>query len=377
MRALRVAMVCPYSLSRPGGVQGQVLGLARALRAAGHEAAVLAPVDGTAEVEGLEGEELVSLGRSVALPANGSVAPVSLSPRAALRAISAVRAGGFDVLHFHEPLAPGPGYACLFRCSQPKVGTFHRAGAGAAYRVLGPLARWAAGHLDVRCAVSPEAMSTAFGALGGSYEVVGNGVELERFSTAVPWATKGPTVMFVGRHERRKGLGVLLDAWDRISGEARRGAPAGEGATLWVVGEGPQTAELRRRHPPGPGLEWLGRIGDEDLASRMAGAHLLCAPAIAGESFGMVLVEAMAARTAVVASDIPGYSFVGASHASLVPPGEREALAGALSAGLADARSGTGTCAPEALDAAFDRARHWSMEALAARYVGLYGALVD
>ena len=138
---MRVALLCPYSLSRPGGVQSQVVGLARALRSAGHEAVVLAPADGPLEVPGLGAGSLVALGRSVPVPANGSVAPVSLSPLSAVRAVRAVRAGGFDVLNIHEPLAPGPGYGCLLACAEPKVGTFHRADAGFSYRAFGVAAR--------------------------------------------------------------------------------------------------------------------------------------------------------------------------------------------------------------------------------------------
>jgi len=354
-------------------VQGQVVGLADSLRSLGHEAVVLAPADGPLDLPRLVPHGVVPLGRSIPVPANGSVAPVTLSPLAAVRAVRAVRAGGFDVLHLHEPLAPGPGYGCLLACGEPKVGTFHRAGVGLAYRALAPAARWAAGRLDVRCAVSPEAASTASGAIGGSYEVVGNGVEIERFSGAEPWSTEGPTVIFVGRHERRKGLGVLLDAWDRLTGE-EAAAPR---STLWVVGQGPETEDLRRRHRCGPGLEWLGRIGDEELASRLAGADLLCAPALGGESFGVVLVEAMAARTAVVASDLPGYAFVARGHALLVPPDDPVALAGALERGLSDAAAGTGLCAPETLDAALDHAQRWSMQALASRYVGIFEALLS
>ncbi len=164
---MRVALLCPYSLSRPGGVQGQVLGLARALGALGHEALVLAPTDGPVEIRGLAPPDVVSLGRSVPVRANGSVAPVSLDPVAAGRAVWRLRTSAVDVVHLHEPLAPGAGYACLVLCPQPRVGTFHRAGASTAYRLLGPLARWAADRLDVRCAVSPEARATAAEALGG------------------------------------------------------------------------------------------------------------------------------------------------------------------------------------------------------------------
>lgn len=377
---MRVALVCPYSLSRPGGVQGQVTALARELHAAGHEAVVLAPADGPVEVPGLEASDLVLLGRSLPVPANGSVAPVSLDPRAVVKAVRAVRQGGFNVLHIHEPLAPGPAYGCLLVCEQPKVGTFHRAGAGIAYRILGLPARLLARRLDARCAVSPEASVTARSVLRGSYEVVGNGVEVERFEKATPWPTSGPTVFFVGRHERRKGLSILLEAWEGVTQNGARAAGAeggGDGPTLWVASEGPETADLRLRFPPRPGLEWLGRISDEELASRLAGAHVLCAPSLGGESFGMVIAEAMAARTAVVASDIPGYAYVAGSHAVLVPPGNVGSLEVALRRALDDARSSSGLSSPEALGAAQERARTWSMKSLAWRYVSIYESVLS
>jgi phosphatidyl-myo-inositol alpha-mannosyltransferase len=361
---VRVALLCPYSLSRPGGVQGQVLGLASALVEAGHEAVVLAPCDDDTEVPGLAPHALVRLGGSLSLPANGSVAPVALSPVAARRAVRAVRGGRFDVLHLHEPLAPGPGYACLVACSLPKVGTFHRAGASIAYRLLGPLARAMAGRLAARCAVSEEAWATAQHALGGSYDIIGNGIDLERFASAPPWPAPGPTVMFVGRHEERKGLGVLLDAASRLE--------PGTELTVWIAGDGPDTEWLRRRHPPSARLQWLGRIGDDELASRLAGAHALCAPSLRGESFGVVLLEAMAARAAVVASDLPGYAAVASGHGALVAPGDVAALARTLQAVAADAATGTGWCAPGALDAAFAHASQWAMPAVAQRYVAVY-----
>ena len=365
---MRVALVCPYSLSRPGGVQGQVLGLARALEVLGHSTLVLAPADGPVDAPGLA-SEVVVLGRSLALPANGSVVPVSLGPLAAARAVRVIGDNAVDLVHLHEPLAPGAGYACLLRCSQPLVGTFHRAGSSTAYRLLGPLARWAAGRLDVRCAVSPAAMTTAVDALGGTYEIVGNGVEVDRFARGPAWPTVGPTVLFVGRHERRKGLGVLLDAFARLG--------RGPAATLWVVGQGPETDELRARSAGDGRVQWLGPVDDDELAARLRGAHVLCAPSLGGESFGMVLLEAMAARTAVVASDIPGYAFVAGAHARLVVPGAPGALAVALEAAVADAQAGTGASSPDALDLAFAHASTWSMTRLAERYAGIYQGLLS
>jgi phosphatidylinositol alpha-mannosyltransferase len=171
-------------------------------------------------------------------------------------------------------------------------------------------------------------------------------------------------VLFVGRHEKRKGLEVLLEAAHRLPGE-----PA---VTMWVAGEGPDTERLRRRYPPGDRLVWLGRVDDDQLAARLAGAHVLCAPSLGGESFGVVLLEAMAARTAVVASDLPGYRAVVGSHGVLVAPGDGTAWARALADAVSDAATGTGRCAPGALDAALAHAERWSMAEVAARYAAVY-----
>ncbi|MHB8682107.1 MAG: glycosyltransferase family 4 protein [Acidimicrobiales bacterium] len=360
---MRVAVVCPYSLSAPGGVQGQALGLAGALRRAGHHAVVLAPLDGELAVPGLPADAVIGLGRSIPVPANGSVAPLGLTPASSVRAWRAIARGRFDVVHLHEPLAPGPTWAALAR-PEPKVGTFHRAGLGRGLRLAAPLARRAASRLSARCAVSEEARATARALAGGDYDIIGNGVELARFTDAVPWPAPGPTVLFVGRHEHRKGLAVLLEAFARVG-------PA-LGAHLWVSGQGPDTAALRSRFRSVANVEWLGRVDDDTLAARLAGASVLCAPSLGGESFGIVLVEAMAARTAVVASDIPGYRAVVGDSATLVAPGDAAALAAALTTALSDAAAGTGGSAPRALDAAAARAARWSMDAIAAQYVGEY-----
>lgn len=350
---MRIALVCPYSLNRPGGVQGQVTGLARALRALGHEAPVLGPCDGSPP------EGVVALGRSVPLSANGSVAPLSLSPICAGRTVLALDRGAFDVVHLHEPLCPGPTLASLVFSRRPMIGTFHRAGASAAYALFRPAVTRLARRLALRCAVSPDARSTAAKAIGGDYQLVFNAVDAGRFAEARPWPTTGPTVFFIGRHEPRKGLDVLLDALPSLPQDVR----------LWVAGDGPQTPQLKARAGGDHRVEWLGRIDDEEAASRLRGAHVLCAPSVRGESFGVVLLEAMAAQTPVVASDIPGYRHVAEAdhHALLVPPGDAAALAQALRRVLDDS-----VLAKELVRAGESRAAELSMERLARRYVGLY-----
>ncbi|HEX4218005.1 MAG TPA: glycosyltransferase family 4 protein [Acidimicrobiales bacterium] len=363
---LRVAMVCPYSLSRPGGVQGQVVGLARALDARGHQATVFAPLDDPRDAP--SDVTLVVTGQSVSLPANGSVAPVSVSPRAVHRALAALRAGHVDVVHVHEPFSPGLPYGILaVREIAPLVATFHRSGGSLFYSMLRPLTTSLARRkFAVRCAVSEAARQTAHAALGGEYVVLFNGVEVDRYAGAVPWPTDGPTVLFLGRHEERKGLGVLLDAFDRLVD------PAAASPTLWVAGDGPDTDALRRRYPDSRHVHWLGVLTEEDKLRRLAGADVLCAPSLGGESFGMVLLEAMAAGTPVVASDIPGYRDAAGGRARLVPPGDASALSSAIRDLLTPVVGVDAERREQGRADGAARAREWSMDRLARRYEALY-----
>lgn len=354
---MHVAQVCPYSLSVPGGVQGQVLALARRLRRQGHDVTVLGPCDGPPPEPGIR-----PLGRSLPLVANGSVAPIAPDLSCALRTIAALRDGGFDVVHLHEPMVPGPTLTALLYTDRPVVGTFHRSGASAAYAAFGPLLhRWAA-RLDVRCAVSREAQATAEAAVGGPFRLLFNGVETEPFAKATPWPAAGPTVFFIGRHEPRKGLAVLLEAVSLIPGELR----------VWVAGEGPQTDELKARWSGDPRIEWLGRINDEEKAARMKGAGVVCAPSLHGESFGVVLLEAMAAGTPVVASDLPGYRNAARPDVDglLVPPGDAGALAAALRRVMEDR-----ALVDRLVAAGEARSAEMSMERLATIYSGIYTSL--
>jgi phosphatidylinositol alpha-mannosyltransferase len=351
---VRIGLVCPYSLTFPGGVQGQVVGLARSLRTLGHEVRVLAPSDGPPPDSGV-----TPLGRSVPFAANGSVAPIAPDLPAALRTIRALRDEDFDVVHAHEPAVPGPCMVSTLVKTAPLVGTFHAAGVSGAYRWLGPGVRWLVGHLDVRCAVSEDARRLAEASLGGRYEVLYNGIEVDRFAKATPWPTEAKTILFVGRHDERKGLAVLLDALPLLPDDVR----------VWVVGSGPQTSALQARVKDDPRVEWLGRIDDDERNERLRGADVFCAPSLGGESFGVVLLEAMAAGTPIVASNLPGYAAVARPdrEAILVPPADAPALAAAVGRVL-----GEPATAAALAEAGRARAEDLSMDNLAARYVELY-----
>lgn len=354
-------MLSPYSLSRPGGVQGQVFGLSRALRRLGHEVTILGPQDQDARVED---EEMVVVGRPIGVRSNGSVAPVTISPLVARRTERYVRHHDFDVVHLHEPLAPMASYGLLLSDPLPMVGTFHRAGVSRWVPVLRPLARLVGRRLQVRVAVSEAARETGIASVGGEFEVLFNGIDMERFASprTTPPDGRRPTVLFLGRHEARKGLGYLLDAFAMVE---RPGL-------LLVAGTGPATEAERRRHPDSDRVKWLGLLSDEEVAARAVEADILCAPSLRGESFGMVLLEGMAARCAVVASDIEGYRSAAGGYAALVPPGDVVGLARALGAAMADVDEGSGLSSPEALKAAEVHAQGWSMDHLAERYVEMY-----
>ncbi len=356
---MRVGLICPYSLTVPGGVQGQVLGLARTLRQLGHDTRVLAPCDGPPPDAGV-----TPLGNSLPTAANGSVAPIAPDIPAQLRTIRALRDEAFDIVHLHEPFCPGPTQTALLFKSQPLIATFHAAGGSAAYQAFQPIVRRVARRIDMRCAVSADAERMARETLGGEYVRTFNGVETAAFSKADPHRTDGPTIFFVGRHEPRKGLAVLLDAMNHLPANVR----------LWIGGDGPETASLRARTAGDPRITWLGRIADDEKARRMRGADVFCAPSLRGESFGVVLLEGMAAETPVVASDLPGYANVARADrdALLVPPGDVAALAAALERVLTDR-----TLRGHLVTSGEARAAEFSMEHLAEVYLDLYRTVLD
>jgi phosphatidylinositol alpha-mannosyltransferase len=231
-----------------------------------------------------------------------------------------------------------------------------------AYDMMPRATRFLAGRLDDRCAVSEDAKEMAQEALGGHYDLTFNGVELARFASGAPHPTSAPTIFFLGRHEPRKGLRVLLDAMSQLPPETR----------LWVAGEGQETDELMAEHAGDGRIEWLGTISETEKIARLRGADVFCAPSLGGESFGIVLLEAMAAGTAVVAGDIPGYANVARQgrDALLVPPNDARELAHALTAVLsrADERE-------RLIESGLKRAEEFSMARLAQLYLARYERL--
>lgn len=269
------------------------------------------------------------VGKSIPTASNGSVAPVAPDLAAQMRTIRALWDEEFDVIHVHEPFAPGPTITTCMLKPAPLVGTFHAAGEQPAYRRLRGLARWGAKRIDVPVAVSDDAVGMIADIFDTDIHVLFNGIEAARFRDAEPWPSDGPTILFLGRHEERKGLEVLLQALPRLPDDVR----------VWVAGVGPQTDELKARFPD-PRIEWLGRIEDDERDRRMRGASVFCAPSLGGESFGIILLEAMAAGTPVVASRIPGYAKVARTSdgdaAVLVEPGSHVDLADAILSVLTD-----------------------------------------
>jgi len=276
-----------------------------------------------------------------------------------------------DVVHVHEPFVPGPSLACLFQ-TVPVVGTFHQSGFAWPYTVASPVARWLGRRIAAPVAVSEAAAAMVRRPLGRPVEVLWNGVSSP--GPVEPIEARRPTISFLGRHEERKGLGVLLGALSKLdqTGEGQTGE--GQDVEVWVMGEGPLTAQLQDRFADDRRIEWLGKVDDAERDRRLAASDIYCAPNLGGESFGVVLLEAMRFGTPVVASDIPAFRAVARperSEGQLFPPGDEAALAGVLQRLLSDddhrARIGA---------AGAERAAELSMEQLAQRYDEIFNRVV-
>jgi phosphatidyl-myo-inositol alpha-mannosyltransferase len=345
---MRIAIVCPYAWDRFGGVQTHVRAQAVALRERGHEVMVIAPrswFGGGAP----SADDAVGVGRAVSIPANGSRAPIAFGPVAAAGIRRTLAELEPDVVHLHEPLIPSLSALALFNSRAPCVGTFHAASEGSvAYWAARPVLRRAMDRLRVRIVVSPAARDLIGRYFPGRYEEIPNGVEVARYAGAPPADLgTGRLVLFLGRFERRKGLEVLIQAMTRLRDlEAR----------LVIVGTGPGEKGGRAlAEQLEVDVQFVGGVHDDLKAGIFRSVDVYCAPALGGESFGIVIVEAMAAGTPVVCSDLPGFRNVAEGAAALVPPGDPGALADELRVVLTDEiRAGSMSEAGKAIAERFD-----------------------
>jgi phosphatidyl-myo-inositol alpha-mannosyltransferase len=320
---LRVGMVCPYSLDVPGGVQSHVVELAAALRAAGHRVSVLAPA---AEATPLP-EFVTAAGRSVRVPYNGSVARVTFGPVSYARARRWLSEHEFDVLHLHEPTTMSLSALTLFAAEGPIVVTFHTSTERSrALNAFGGVARVLMEKVTARIAVSPPARRVQVQHLGGDAVEIPNGVDVARFARGplLPGYPRTPTAGFLGRFdEPRKGMSVLLDALRVL-------APAHPALRLLVLGRGDAAALRRTAGAVADRLDVLGPVDEETKAAALRSVDVFCAPNLGGESFGMVITEAMAAGAPVLASDLGAFRAVLDGAGALFPTGDADALAGEL-----------------------------------------------
>ena len=329
---MKIGIIVPFSWSYWGGVVEHSENQAAALRERGHEVKIVMGHDPPGALtrflhprSGRHGDlppDVIPVGRSVVVPANGSLPNIVLSPRSIRRIRETLRAERFDVVHLHEPFPPTICVATLAFAECPVVATWHAAGNLGWMRAAVPVWGFLIDRVETRIAVSRMAAESAGRWLARDFEVVPNGV-------VVP-AQADPTnrehrIVFIGRHDARKGLPVLLRAWPEIR---RR-----SGARLRLIGTDPLQYRLlhSRLRFDEDGIDMLGIVPNETRDAELASAKLFVSPALGGESFGMVLVEAFATATPVVASDIPGFADVATADAAvLVPPGDERALTDAI-----------------------------------------------
>lgn len=328
---MKVCLVSPYDFFHPGGVTEHVRHLADRLRARGHEVVIMAPSSRVSDDHGIPG--YVRIGRSVPVRSNGSVARVALSFHLVRRVRSLLAREDFDVVHYHEPLVPGLPLTTLRFHRGANVGTFH----AMARRNLGYYyGRYVLGRyfkrLHARVAVSAPARDFVSRYFDGDYRIIPNGIDTRRFHPElepVPGTRSDgqATILFVGRMEQRKGFPVLLQAYKLLRQQRAD-------ARLVVVGDGPMRWGYERQVEAEniPDVLFCGHVGGDVLPRYYASADVFCAPAIGGESFGIVLLEAMACGVPVLASAIPGFSQVVASGQDglLAPPRQPAVWAQAL-----------------------------------------------
>lgn len=330
---MKIALVTPYDYPYPGGVTRHIAGLDRVFREWGHEVWVLAA--SSKDKDELDHNVLKVAGGVVPLPTSGSVARISLSPRAYRRVKSILREKSFDIVHLHEPLMPVLPLVVLRHSHTVNIGTFHayREIAHPGYEYGKHLLQPFFDRLDGKIAVSEAARDAVARYFPGDYTIIPNGIDYQRFNHGAEplpaYADGRPTILFVGRLEKRKGFEYLLQAFGRV----RQSLP---NARLLVVGayskEEKEPFILQARRDGIHGVHFVGYVSEADKPRYFRSCDVFCAPSLGFESFGYVLLEAMAAGRAIVASDIPGYRCVltDGREGLLVEPGDPGALGAAL-----------------------------------------------
>lgn len=329
---MKIALVSPYDYPYPGGVTNHVKHLYREFAELGHDVRIMAPSSN----RNLEREEhdVYRIGSVRRIPANGSIARITLSFRLARRVREVLVSEQFDVVHAHEPLMPSLPPTVLKYSNAVNVGTFHAyRGSYYGYFYGRPVLRYAFRKLDGRIAVSRAAKRFVRQYFMAPYRVIPNGVEVERFDRSrvspLPQFDDGrPNILFVGRPEKRKGVGFLLRAYPLVKAEFPEARFIVVGAGNWE--DSPYRAYIERHGMRD--IVVVGRVSETELPRYYRSADVLCSPATQGESFGIVLLEGMAAGVPIVASDIEGYRQVVTDEheALLVPPRDERALAEAL-----------------------------------------------
>jgi phosphatidyl-myo-inositol alpha-mannosyltransferase len=329
---VKIGIVVPFSWSFWGAVVEHAELQATALEELGHDVRLVMGNDPPGQFtrvlhprvgrHGNPPPNVIPVGRSVIVPANGSLPNIVLSPRSYFRTVRALERERFDVLHLHEPMTPTICLTALIRARCPMVATFHASGELGWMRFGNPLWGFLIDRIDHRIAVSERASASQSAWLPGAYEVVPNGVLVPE---SAPAAGREHRIVFAGRQEPRKGLQVLLRAWPDVH---RR-----TGLRLTVAGADPLAVRLllARLHVSDDGIDVVGFLSQDELTETLLGAKALVAPSIGQESFGMVLTRAFACALPVVASDIPGYREVLTDEVALaVEPGDPESLTDAV-----------------------------------------------
>jgi phosphatidylinositol alpha-mannosyltransferase len=366
---MKIGLVTPYVYPLPGGVTQHVGYLYENLRKRGHDVRIVTSSHGLQRAS--EGD-IIRIGKGFSMPVNGSVGTITLSPRFLSQVRDMLEREQFDLLHFHEPFVPFLSPIVLRLSTSVNVATFHAYGGfSPSYEFGSKVMGGYAARLHGRIAVSGAAKHFIDRYFPGEYKVIPNGVDVDRFRRAVPlarWQDGTRNLLFVGRFEPRKGLLELLKAYRILR-------KTGCECRLLVVGTGPLAREAQRYVATRrlKSVEFLGRVSDEEKAQLFRTADVYISPATGGESFGIVLLEAMAAGTAIVASDIHGYKGVVRRDREglLVPPREPKRIAGAIARLLRDdeLRRSIG-------EAGRERAMEFSWERVTAKVDDYYGFVI-